>query len=218
MTQDSRIFYVYAFLRSKPSTTGSKYSPYYIGKGIRHRAFKNTSRRCPIPADKSYIVFIQEGLTEEEAFSLEKYCIALYGRIDLGTGILRNLTDGGDGSSGWRPSQETRNKMSQSRVGKPLPQKVKNNMSRALLGNQRWLGKQHTESTKRKMSQSSQRYLYEFTDSSGEIYITDNASEFAEQYGLSDGHLNQVIHGKRTHHKGWTGRILEALSDKVKMQ
>ena len=164
-----------------------------------------------MPADRSYIVFIQEGLTEEEAFNLERYCIALYGRIDLGTGTLRNLTDGGEGSSGWSPSQETRNKMSQSKTGKPLPQKVKNNMSRALLGNQRWLGKQHTEDTKRKMSQSRRKYLYELTDSSGEIYITDNANEFARQYGLSDGHLNQVIHGKRNHHKGWTGRIVEQL-------
>jgi hypothetical protein len=142
---------------------------------------------------------------------LEQYCIALYGRIDLGTGILRNLTDGGDGSSGWRPSQETRNRMSQSKVGKPLPQKVKSNMSRALLGNQRWLGKRHTENTKRKMSRSREKYLYEFTDSNGEIYITDNASEFAEQYGLGDGHLNAVIHGKRKHHKGWTGKIVERL-------
>lgn len=147
-----------------------------------------------MPVDRSYIVFVQEGLTEEEAFNLEQYCIALYGRIDLGTGTLRNLTDGGDGSSGWRPSQETRNKMSQS-----------------LLGNKRWLGKKHTECTKRKISQSSQKYLYELTDSSGEIYITDNASEFAKQYGLSDGHLNQVIHGKRNHHKGWTGRIVQSL-------
>ena len=106
-----------------------------------------------MPIDRSYIVFIQEGLTEEEAFNLERYCIALYGRIDLGAGTLRNLTEGGEGSSGWSPSQETRNKMSQSKTGKPLPQKVKNNMSRALLGNQRWLGKQHTEDTKRKMSQ-----------------------------------------------------------------
>lgn len=211
MTLECRDFYTYAFLRSKPSASGPKYSPYYIGKGIGPRAFKNTSRRCPIPADRSYIVFIQEGLTEEEAFSLEQYCIALYGRIDLGTGILRNLTDGGDGSSGWRAPQETRNKMSQSKMGKPLPQKVKDNMSRALLGNQRWLGKRHTENTKRKMSRSGQKYLYEFTDSSGEIYITENASEFAEQYGLNDGHLSAVIHGKRKHHKGWTGRIVEQL-------
>ena len=211
MTLECRDFYVYAFLRSKPSTFGPKYSPYYIGKGIGPRAFKNTSRRCPMPADRSYIVFIQEGLTEEEAFDLERYCIALYGRIDLGTGALRNLTDGGDGSSGWRPSQETRNKMSQSKTGKPLPQKAKDSISRSLLGNNRWLGKKHTECTKRKMSQSSQKYLYELTDSSGEIYITDNASEFAKQYGLSDGHLNQVIHGKRNHHKGWTGKVVEQL-------
>ena len=164
-----------------------------------------------MPADRFYIVFIQEGLTEEEAFNLEQYCIALYGRIDLGTGILRNLTDGGEGSSGWSPSQETKNKMSQSKKGKPLPQKVKNNMSRALMGNQRWLGKQHTEDTKRKMSQLQRKYLYEFIDPDKEVYITDNLSDFAKQYNLTATSLHRVVHGRRSNHKGWTGRILEHL-------
>ena len=38
MTQDSRIFYVYAFLRSSASNAGPKLSPYYIGKGQGQRA------------------------------------------------------------------------------------------------------------------------------------------------------------------------------------
>jgi hypothetical protein len=43
--------------------------------------------------------------------------IAILGRKDLGTGILRNLTEGGDGASGHIKSEETRKKISESQMG-----------------------------------------------------------------------------------------------------
>ena len=194
MTKDPRRFYVYAYLRSKDSDRGAKYSPYYIGKGCGDRAFDKYGRTVPAPVDNSYIVFVQEGLTETEAFSLEVHCIQSYGRIDLDNGILRNRTDGGEGISGLSHSQETKNKMSQLKIGSQL-----------------WLGKQHTEDAKRKMSQSKQKYLYELIDPDGEVYVTQNLLDFAKQYNLTYASLNKVVRGKRSQHKGWTGRILEHL-------
>lgn len=93
-------FYVYAFLRKDRT-------PYYVGKGSGSRAYSK-GRIIKPPRDKSRIVFLRTGLSEEKAFEWERFYIAHYGRIDLGTGILRNLTDGGEGCS--NPGEETKGK------------------------------------------------------------------------------------------------------------
>jgi len=92
-------FLVYMYMR-KDGT------PYYVGKGRPNRPYKKRGRPCGTPP-KERIVIYQENLDEETAFSLEKELIAKYGRKDVGTGILHNRTEGGEGSSGHRPSKET---------------------------------------------------------------------------------------------------------------
>jgi hypothetical protein len=111
------MYYTYAYLREDRT-------PYYIGKGKNKRAY-SSKRHISVPKDKSRILFLKRNLTEEEAFKHEKYMIAILGRKDLGTGILRNMTDGGDGCSGCIPSKETRRKMSKSRQGKKHSEETK---------------------------------------------------------------------------------------------
>jgi len=93
-------FYTYAYLREDRT-------PYYIGKGTGNRAYRK-NRRIKPPKDKSRIIFLKKNLLEEEAFRHEIYMIAVFGRKDNGTGILRNLTNGGDGVSGYIPSESVR--------------------------------------------------------------------------------------------------------------
>ena len=235
MTKDPRRFYVYAYLRSKDSVRGPKYSPYYIGKGSGYRYLSKQGRTTPIPRDRAFVVFVQEGLTEEEAFSLERYCIAMYGRVNDGTGILHNRCDGGEGASGMIVSPERRAQMAI--VAKEARQregrwKGENNPKfggDAVRGelNPMW-GKEHSEETRQKIAErrkqysqtpegkimnklKSQLYLYELIDPDGEVYVTENLFDFAKQYQLANSSINKVVHGKQASLKGWTGRIIERL-------
>ena len=114
-------YYTYAYLREDKT-------PYYIGKGTGDRIY-STNRIIKSPKDKSRIIYLKQNLTEEEAFKHEIYMIDVFGRIDLGTGILHNRTDGGDGSSGCIPSEETRRKMRESRKKRITSEETRRKMS-----------------------------------------------------------------------------------------
>ena len=122
----SMIFYTYMWLREDGT-------PWYVGKGTGRRAYKS-AKGHRVPRDKS-LVLIQEYPDEATAFAAETFFISFYGRIDLGTGCLRNLTNGGEGTSGTVPSNETRL-----------------NISVALKGNKNSLGVKRSQETKLRQS------------------------------------------------------------------
>ena len=149
-------FYTYAYLREDRT-------PYYIGKGEGKRIYKKGKGEINPPKDKSRIIFLKQNLTEEEAFKYEKYMIAVFGRKDLGTGILRNRTNGGDGASGFvvsdyhrnciirantgrKVSEETRKKLREVSTGRKLSDETKNKISKI------HKGKELSEETKNKIS------------------------------------------------------------------
>lgn len=120
-----RIFYVYMHINENPSfgETGTR----YFGKGKGKRAFC-FHRRNPhwnnifTKDNRPTVVLIAENLTEEEAFEIECWQIAIARKYGI---KLCNLTDGGEGIS--NPSPETREKLSIAH--KNLSQEARENMS-----------------------------------------------------------------------------------------
>lgn len=127
------IYYVYAYLRSKDSDTAKAGTPYYIGKGCCYRANHNAHATKP-PTDKSLVVFLERNLTELGAFALERRMIRWFGRKDLNTGILRNLTDGGEGPSGYKHTEEWKKNKSIQMTGHVTSNKTIAKMSKSLTG------------------------------------------------------------------------------------
>jgi hypothetical protein len=96
------IYYVYQYVRQTNSKNGSAGTPYYVGKGKKRRAFQK-HHRIKVPTYKNQIQIISKNLSESQAHLLEQHLIQKYGRVDLGTGCLHNLTNGGEGQSGRIP-------------------------------------------------------------------------------------------------------------------
>jgi len=140
------IFYTYLWLR----TDGS---PYYIGKGHGQRAYR---KGCPsveivpdfISEPDSTRILVQEWPDEATAFAYERYQIDFWGRKDLGTGILRNFTDGGEGVSGIRFTQETRRRMSVSHLGQKMSEEF------CKIDSESHKGLKHSLETRRKISEN----------------------------------------------------------------
>ena len=124
MSNDIYCYYVYAYLREDNT-------PYYIGKGKGDRAYaRHYHNPSLVPNDFSKIVFLERNLSNIGALAIERRYIRWYGRKDNNTGILRNMTDGGEGAPnisseiraksfrGKKHTDESKAKMRAARLGK----------------------------------------------------------------------------------------------------
>jgi hypothetical protein len=120
--------YIYKHIR--PDTN----EVFYIGIGVdRRRINSNQSRnRFWVNIVKKYGIIkeiFEDNLTWHDAINREKFWIDFYGRKNNNTGILCNMTDGGEGSYGRLVNEETKKKISESHKGKKISEEHKKKIS-----------------------------------------------------------------------------------------
>ncbi len=131
MTKMNNQYYTYAWLREDMT-------PYYIGKGIRDRAYRphrrgNTYMSAP---PKERVLFLKKNLTEFDAYKHENYIISILG-LKSESGILINMSYGGEGSSGRKPSQYCIQRTKETNIGKILNEEHKKSISKQV-SQRRW--------------------------------------------------------------------------------
>jgi hypothetical protein len=127
---------------------------FYIGIGRAKnygRAYVKTKRsnfwNNIINKTKYQIEIIADNLSWCDACELETFLIQEYGRKDLKTGILVNMTDGGDGGFNAIISIETIQKRRLKIIGQKRTEECKKRLSELATG------RKHSEETKIKISQ-----------------------------------------------------------------
>ena len=119
-------WYVYRHLRL------DKNEPFYIGIGCKkdfQRAYETSDEKRNAIWIKIFnknqieVEILFENLTKEEASIKEQEFIKIYGRIDLKTGTLCNMTDGGDGILNYQHTNETKELLRKLKTGTKLTQK-----------------------------------------------------------------------------------------------
>ena len=182
------MFYTYAYLREDGT-------PYYIGKGCGDRV--NAKHRFKLPPVERRLI-LKEGLTEEEAHRHEVYLISVLGRKDKGTGILRNLTDGGEGVTGLKHSIITRNKIKVKRQKQIFTPEVI-----ALRNKSISEGRKGVEVSYENKKKVRSRYSFTFINDDGREETTDLLPEFCRKHNLIETNIYKVTKGERKSCSGW---------------
>lgn len=118
-------------------------TPLYIGKGKNSRPLDHyrpktssyiANKLRKEGHEKTQVRKLHEGLDSDQAYALECAYIAKYGRKDIGTGILYNRSDGGEGSRGHKMPPESIERLRQLNLGKTLALETKEKLSTMFKG------------------------------------------------------------------------------------
>jgi hypothetical protein len=215
------MYYTYAYLREDRT-------PYYIGKG-KKRYGKYYSRTTAIHENvfippKERIIILKEFDSEFDAYKHEMYMISVFGRKDIGTGILHNRTDGGDGHTNM--SEYARKRCSEIHKGKVLSEETKSKIRETRKkrgyccteeqkeylsklysgeGNPNY-GKKHSLETLKKISDATRgkniktRY---FISPTGECITVTDLKKFCDEMGLNRNCMINLHNGHDKSYKGY---------------
>jgi hypothetical protein len=190
-------YYVYAYLDTEEIINTDyfdirfKYRPIYIGKGKNRRIschFNNRKRLKNYFYNKlnkmidngnyplAYIIKTFDN--EMEALRFEILLIKSIGKVKDG-GYLYNITDGGEGCSGFKHSDESRIKMKESHKGVVFTKEHMLKFSKSRLG------KKHSEETKKKQSDAKVgkhpwNYMFRLSETQLDEVLKKNKSKLSK--------------------------------------
>lgn len=147
---------VYSYLLCTPEGV-----PFYAGAGTgprirganRNKWVEHTRRKIKRKG-RQVLRIIFEHPTRKLASEHEKQLVRQYGRRDVGTGILINFTDGGDGGLGRVKGPEERKKLSKPRKKWLIDDPRRKALSERMLGNKYLEGKTPSSETREKISRA----------------------------------------------------------------
>jgi uncharacterized protein involved in tellurium resistance len=216
--------YVYRHIRL------DKNEPFYIGIGSSkyyNRAYrhKNRSDFWKRVANKGgyEVEILMDDLTWEQACEKEKEFIKLYGRVDLKTGCLVNMTDGGDGALNAIISEKTRKsvaeanrrrvftdedrkKISIRHTGRKKSEESRKKLSNSLknsekfkeaikINAEKYKGFKHSEKSKINMAKAKARPIYQKTIDGEIIKKWDSAKQVQRELAFSQGNISRCCNG-----------------------
>jgi hypothetical protein len=178
--------------------------PFYVGKGSNGRYLDHRREAQALlhkPGRKSIKVKIIhklwkqgldfkedvsfDNLTEQESFEIEIQAIEAYGRINLGTGCLANLTNGGEGVVGAIRSKETIEKLRQSHLRENLSPETIEKFKQANTGeNNPNYGKTHAPESieKNRQAHLGKRHTPESNEKNRQAHLGENNYWFGKKH------------------------------------
>jgi hypothetical protein len=217
-------FYVYLHRRKSDNKVC------YVGKGKGERAYKVSGRneRWQRTRNKHGInvEIVFDNLSEDDAFQIEKDTILEMKYFGY---PLCNMTNGGEGATGYVPSDEARKKISEANKGRFVSQEWRDNMSKAQKGRKlsqehiermrlSLVGHKQTEETKRKRAETlkvvgtcNDRNSYVFY-SKDDLFI-GTRKELADHIGTNSRSLRNIFgtNPQAPSAKGWSLLNLQQL-------
>ena len=217
--------YVYRHIRL------DKNEPFYIGIGSSkyyNRAYRHKTRSdfWKRVANKGgyEVEILMDDLTWEQACEKEKEFIKLYGRVDLKTGCLVNMTDGGDGALNAIISEKTRKSVAEANRRRVFTDEQKKKMAERMIERnkepefrakikkgirnsekfkeaikrnaEKYRGFKHSEQSKKNMAKAKANPIYQKTLDGQIIKIWDSAKQVQRETPFSQSNISNCCNGK----------------------
>lgn len=174
---------------------------FYVGFGYTRRPYSKCGHtkwwHRTIKKYGIMVVIAHENLNITDAVSLERKYIKQIGRRDLKLGTLINMTDGGEGSFGFKHTEETKEKLR--RVKRS--QELKNRLS--IIQKDLWNKKTEKEKKENQINQKNIKTIIQKDLAGNFIKTWVSLRQIERELGFFRFNLNYHLSGKGKHAYGY---------------